>query len=397
MNNDSENWNGDRAINILIALILGAVVLRAVGTLFPNEDPLRWLALSLIGVFSLLLGLSFWPPVNSRLNPRLYFVVQSALTLTLLLLPPHSDFYAVFFGILSVQTIRVFPRNIAFRWIAAFSLLTGVALIIGLGWIDAMPFIVLYTALNFSLAYFVVLKKQAESTQQKSQILLEELQQTHRQLQEHATQIEELAVMKERNRLARDLHDSVTQSLYSLTLFTQAARERADVGDLKQTNRSLARIAETAGQALKEMRLLVYELRPLALENETLVEVLQQRLDLVERRSGVQTRLQVEGEINLPDNIEDELYHIGQEALNNALKHAQATSVTVRLSQSADNHALRFQVMDDGCGFDPEATEGGAGLGLLSMRERVENLGGSLEISSAPGQGTRVTVDLEME
>jgi signal transduction histidine kinase len=106
-------------------------------------------------------------------------------------------------------------------------------------------------------------------------------------LQAYTTQAEELSVAAERNRLARDLHDSVTQSLYSLTLFTQAARELAEAGNLERTQHNLARIADTAGQTLKEMRLLVYELRPLALTDVRLIEALQHRLDAVEGRSGV--------------------------------------------------------------------------------------------------------------
>ena len=134
--------------------------------------------------------------------------------------------------------------------------------------------------------------------------------------------------------MARDLHDSVTQSLFSLTLFTQAALERAEVGDLDRVKQSLARIADTARRGLKEMRLLVYELRPLALEDEGLVGALQQRLEAVEGRSGVQTRLLVEpqGEVELPADVERQLYRIAEEALNNALKHANASSVTVRLA-----------------------------------------------------------------
>ena len=333
MTDRTEQWKGDRAINTLLVIILVGVLLRAFGTYIPSEEPLRWLAVALAALFTLLLALSLWPAVNVFISPSLYLIIQSTVTVILLLLPPNLDFFAVFFGILTVQAIRLFPRATAFRWIALFCLLMAVALIYGLGWLDALPLIMLYTALYIALAYFVVLKNQAETAQKDSQFLLEELRKAHVTLQEHAVQIEELAVVEERNRLARDLHDSVTQSLYSVTLFTQAAREWAGGGDLDQTIRSLDRASDTAGQALKEMRLLVYELRPPALEDENLVQALERRLDIVERRSGVQTRLllETEGEIDLPPNVEEALYHIGQEALNNALKHAKASSVQVTL------------------------------------------------------------------
>jgi signal transduction histidine kinase len=294
-----------------------------------------------------------------------------------------------------------------------------VVLIWGLGWLEGLPLVVLYIALYFALAYFVVLKDQAQNAERESQRLLHELRDAHEQLQQHAAEIEELAVMRERNRLARDLHDSVTQSLYSLTLFTQAARDRSAAGDLAGADQSLERIADTAGQSLKEMRLLVYELRPLALEAESLVEALQSRLGQVERRSGIQTQLVVESEneLRLPEFVEDELYHIGQEALNNALKHAHASSVLVRITvdritsrstlrdserdsdriiQPANGRRLKFEVTDDGVGFDVSALDNSGGLGLLSIRERVENLNGQLEIKSAAGQGTTVRVMVEV-
>jgi signal transduction histidine kinase len=245
-----------------------------------------------------------------------------------------------------------------------------------------------------------IARNQAQAARKESEALLSELQVAHQQLQAYTEQAEELAVSAERSRLARDLHDSATQSLYSLTLFTQAARELAAAGDLDRTRHNLARIADTAGQTLKEMRLLVYELRPLALTDVRLVEALQHRLDAVEGRSGVQARLllEAEGEIALPATTEETLYRIALEALNNALKHAHATSVTVRIRETAlaNGRRIAFEVADDGCGFDLEEVEDKGGLGLTSIRERAERLGAELSVSSVPGQGTRVKIEMEI-
>jgi len=207
-------------------------------------------------------------------------------------------------------------------------------------------------------------------------------------------QAEHLAVMKERERLARELHDSVTQSLYSLTLLAEAGQRSGRAGDLKRTEGYLARLGEIGQQALKEMRLLVYELRPLALQREGLVGALQQRLDAVERRTGVEARLLVEGEIELPASIEEGLYRITQEALNNALKHAAPTSVTVYIR--ADGRCVELEVADNGRGFDPDAVSDKGGMGLISMRERAEKLGGLLTVLSAPGEGTKVKVSVKV-
>jgi PAS domain S-box-containing protein len=201
-------------------------------------------------------------------------------------------------------------------------------------------------------------------------------------------QAEQLAVMEERSRLARELHDSVTQSLYSLTLFAEAGRRAAEAGEKERELGYLTRLGEVSHQALKEMRLLVYELRTAALEKEGLVAALQQRLEAVEKRAGVQARLLVEEMVELPALVEEGLYRIAQEALNNILKHAAASSVIVRLK--TNSQWVELEVIDNGRAFEPTSPGNGGGIGLASMRERAERLGGSLTIISKPGEGTRV-------
>jgi signal transduction histidine kinase len=205
-------------------------------------------------------------------------------------------------------------------------------------------------------------------------------------------QAEQTAVMEERARLARDLHDSVTQLLYSVNLFATVGREAYRQNDLIQVNNCLAELAEIAQQALKEMRLLVYELRPSALEHDGLVGALQQRLEAVEGRAGVKTHLTADDMLDLPGPVEAGLYHIAQEALNNALKHARASTITVQLRM--ENDRLELKVADNGVGFELETVNGRGGLGLVSMRERTDQLGGSLSVLSRPGQGTTVQVIL---
>jgi signal transduction histidine kinase len=207
-------------------------------------------------------------------------------------------------------------------------------------------------------------------------------------------QAEQLAVVRERERLARELHDSVTQSLYSVTLLAEAGQRLAQTGDLSRVQGYLDRLGEISQQALKEMRLLVYELRPLVLRREGLAGALQLRLDAVEKRAGVDARLLVSGEIELPAPVEEALYRITQEALNNALNHAAPTAVTVRVER--DGARVILEVADNGRGFDLSAPDDSGGMGLISMRERVEKLGGTLTITSAQEEGTTVHVDLEV-
>jgi len=209
----------------------------------------------------------------------------------------------------------------------------------------------------------------------------------------------EKAVTAERSRLARELHDSVTQSLHSATLMAEAGQRLAGAGDIDRARGYLIRLGEISQQALKEMRLLVYELRPLALRGVGLVGALQQRLDAVERRSGVDVELSLEEELELPDSIEEELFRIAMEALNNALKHANPTKITVTLRKEVqrDVPCIELLISDDGAGFNLDSKEDVGGLGLISMQQRIEKLGGELNIISMPGEGTQVIVCVDLE
>lgn len=205
-------------------------------------------------------------------------------------------------------------------------------------------------------------------------------------------QAEEAAVLEERGRLARDLHDSVTQSLYSITLLAEGWKRLDRAGRLEDTEDPLTELGELAQQALKEMRLMVHELRPPDLEEVGLLGALHQRLGAVEKRAGVDARLVADDVVELSPRVEEGLYRIAIEALNNALKHAGATSVVVRVRVDGDRVAL--EVMDNGCGFDVETPDARRGMGLPGMRERAQQLGGAFLVDSTLSEGTRVRVSL---
>ncbi len=206
-------------------------------------------------------------------------------------------------------------------------------------------------------------------------------------------QAERTAVAEERQRLARDLHDSVTQSLYSALLFAAAAQEQIGLDAADRARGYLGRIDAILGQALREMRLLIYELRPAMLEALGLARALQHRLDAVEGHANVRAQLQVDGDCRLPPAEEETLYAVAQEALNNALKHAAARSVQVTLRGAPERVTL--EVEDDGRGFDLAAAGERGGAGLGNMRERLARRGGQLQIESRPGHGTRVTAEVK--
>ncbi|MGH8997968.1 MAG: GAF domain-containing sensor histidine kinase [Acidimicrobiia bacterium] len=204
--------------------------------------------------------------------------------------------------------------------------------------------------------------------------------------------LREFSIVGERQRLAGELHDSVVQTLFSLSLLAEAAAGAVD-DDPEGARRQLAQVRELAGSALGEMRSLVYELRPGDLERDGLEPALRTHLDVLRRVHRADIRLSVSDGRRLRGRVERELLRIATEALSNALRHSGAGVVSVEVCMGQASVVLT--VSDDGAGFDPDDPGLRAQhLGLTSMEERAATLGGRLTIDSSPGQGTRITAEV---
>lgn len=200
-----------------------------------------------------------------------------------------------------------------------------------------------------------------------------------------------LTIEQERQRLGRELHDSVTQSLYSLLLLTSSWQMLATQGRFEATQAApiFEQLNTLVQGAYQEIRLLIHQLRPPALTESGLIDALQERLAHVEQRAGLETQLLANGDLDtLRPAVVEQLFLIAQEALNNVLRHARATLVSVHVTYRDDE--LSLAVTDNGCGFD--STCPSAGLGLVTMRERATLIGGWLAITSAPQHGTTILV-----
>ena len=206
-------------------------------------------------------------------------------------------------------------------------------------------------------------------------------------------QARQLAVLEERQRLARELHDSVTQSLYGINLYAEAAGGQIAIAQYDQVRQYLTDIQNTAQESLAEMRLLIYELRPPVLQKEGLVAALQNRLYSVENRAGLKSSLKSNLGERLPLDVEEGLYRIAHEALNNVLKHAHAKNVQIGILQ--DQKTLTMEIADDGIGFEPETACHEGCLGMISMQQRALVHGWHFTLDSSPGRGTRIRVEVE--
>jgi signal transduction histidine kinase len=202
----------------------------------------------------------------------------------------------------------------------------------------------------------------------------------------------ELSIAEERNRLARELHDSVTQKLFGVVLTAEAAATLVD-RDADSARAQLQRVQDLAKEAMEELRSLIFELRPAALETEGLAITLRKHVDALRRVYRRDVGLRIAGKAELPPGTEGEVFRIAQEALANALRHAGASRIDVELD--ARDGRLRLTVADDGVGFETQsAIVRSRRLGLTSMEERARAVGGTLDIASTPGGGT--TVQLEV-
>lgn len=217
----------------------------------------------------------------------------------------------------------------------------------------------------------------------------EQAQQREREMRRLYQQAQELAALQERQRLARELHDSVSQALYGISLGAHTAREALEGQDSEQSLASLEYVIGLAEAGLAEMRALIFELRPESLITEGLVAALMKQVAVLRARYKLIVEADLGEEEYLSQEQKEALYRIAQEALHNIVKHAHARNVRLRLV--SQEHELTLDVEDDGRGFDPTASFPGH-LGLHILQERAERLGGTLTIESAPGHGTHIRV-----
>jgi signal transduction histidine kinase len=204
----------------------------------------------------------------------------------------------------------------------------------------------------------------------------------------------ELSVIEERNRLARELHDSVSQTLFSISLVADAAATLIE----REPARAQAQVEglrDMARAAMQEMRSLIFELRPAELDADGLAPTLRKHIDVLRRVYHIDIDFKEKGWMRPEPGVERGIYRIAQEALSNALKHSQAARIAVELG--AEDGRVKLVIADDGIGFDPTDTQiRSTKLGITSMEERAHALGGELRIDSDEG-GTRVVLEAPVE
>jgi signal transduction histidine kinase len=320
-----------------------------------------------------------------------YLALQTALVVGLMRIMQLEDFFANLFIPLSIQAVFFFGRRFGFMCIAFFSLAMAMPLLNSEeGMLFGVAMIFLYSGTNFLFGGYAYQVEKAETAHRRNQRTFDDLQSAHRQLQGYAGQVEALAAEHERNLLARELHDSVTQTVFSMNLTAQSVRlllgkEPTRVAD------QLDRLEELATGAMREIQTLVTQLRPRSIAEEGLPVALRRLAGERQRRDGLQVTVEISGDQELPEPAAAGLYRIAQEALANVVKHAGTSQASIRLDMSKGD--LCLEIEDHGLGFDPQVALSQSGhFGLASMVERARELGYNLSIDSRAGEGTRIRV-----
>ena len=312
------------------------------------------------------------------------FIILSLLLITHSI---RSDLFAFLFAITAMQVMQRHPPRVTAIVICLSALMTFFNLFQLFGILQALALTMVYTALGIFLAAYVWATRQSQAIQEHQQALAGELQDVNKKLDIYSHQAKQLAESRERQHLARELHDSVTQTVFSMTLAVRTARMSMQ-RDRRQVASQLDRLDHLSRNALTEMQALIYQLTP---EDRSggFAEVLQRHLVERERLENLSVKLVVEGDQTLNSFEQSCLYRIAQESLNNIVKHSRVNSAVLRLHLT---EPLCMEIEDGGVGFDPESITADGKIGLAGMRERAAEIGWKIEMQSMPGRGTIIRV-----
>jgi signal transduction histidine kinase len=373
---------------LVVALLIAHGLLLLLEPWMIERKPLRFAAIAPPGPDPNIDGL----PPRPRWLALVYLLVQSGLVIGLLLNRPVQDFYALLFMALSLQAVLFFGRRGGFLCITAFTLaMAGPLAAAEEGWLFGSVMVLNYGGLCFLLGGHAHQIGQAERARSHNQRMLGELQVAHLRLQGYAAQMEALAAEQERSRLARELHDSVTQTVFSMNLTVQSTRLLLEK-DPDRAAGQFQRLEELAASAMAEIQALISRLRPPSAAEEGLPVALRQLAAERLKRDALAVAVEIEGERELLDPVATCLYCIAQEALTNVAKHAGTQQATLRLNLALGTAFL--EIVDGGLGFDPQSAFSQRGhLGLAGMAERAREVGWTLTVESQLGSGTRILVE----
>lgn len=359
-----------------VATYLSLVVMSGLALRGTEDLQTQLQLLGLCVIYGLLYRFIFGGGIYEK-RPMLYFGAQwVVLVLLLFVKVSSSDSLSFLFLFASIHAALVLTRRAATFWVMAYYLTVSAAVLITRG-SDGLFAAAFYFVTYIVCGVFGTILQQAELAREHNQQLVEELQSTQKKLQE-------LAVVDERNRLARDLHDSVKQQVFAISMQLSAAKTSLSESD--KAYASVTQAERLAQQAGAELTTLIQELRPPILARKDLSAAVKELIVEWSRQNEVEVEAKVEEGLSASVNVEQALFRVTQEALSNVARHSKANKVLVILV--AENDEIVLTIEDNGMGFDLNNAR--KGVGLDSMRERLEKVGGQLDVSSQRKNGTHI-------
>ncbi len=390
----------ERAFFYFLTAIFTGLFIQAVITNPTMRQPIRLLALTLLLIVHILLHWQIgW--LEERPNwISIYIIGQGLMALAISLFAGTLGMVCGLFLALIGEAVGLFtqkPRGM-FIAIGYFILLSFMSYGFVYGWNTAQWWALAVFPMGAFVYIYVTLYNRQILARQQAQSLLVELEAANKQLTEYAARVEDLTIAAERQRMARELHDTLSQGLAGLILQLEAVDAHLSSG---RSERALAIVKQAmlqARQTLADARSAIDDLRSASSSPDKpggLEGMVRQESERFTAATGLPCTLEINLPAGLPEAVSETVQRAVQEGLANIARHANASRASLRLAVEQDR--LVVEVGDDGCGFDPQPAEGQAGhYGLMGMRERARLVGGTLLVTSAPGQGSRVTLSLPL-
>ncbi|MCP4164491.1 MAG: sensor histidine kinase [Chloroflexi bacterium] len=375
-------------LSISTYVIVFAVGIPMLIAAFATEDPDRWLIAGLYAALVVLLiadERSVWP--HTDLMNHTYMAISTILVTSLAILDPNIGPGIILFFMLSSQATTLFPWRTGLIWLGIFTFITGIVLFIGFGGPEGLLILPIYGAGYAFFAVFANQTREAIEAQNESERLYHELQQAHAQLRNYAEQVEELTIIEERNRLAREMHDTVGHRLTVSAVHLEAA-QRLIPDNPEKASTMVETVRGQITEALTELRQAVAALRAPVEEDLSLINSLQRLATQFEQGTGITVQLELPEDFPpLEPKQRQAMYRAAQETLTNVQRHSQAQHVWLQLQ--VQNDSLILYISDDGIGVPPDLQP--SGFGLKGLSERATQLGGNFHLAPRPDGGTQAT------
>lgn len=328
----------------------------------------------------------------NRTRSAVYMLLQVGLVLTLIVFTRNQTLVLGLFMGLIGETLGV-VRPLRRSLVVIFFLIVVAFLIQGLmfGWTGIFPFMISVIPLTFFVVIYVYLFTRQLEERERAERLLKELETAHRQLTEYATQIEELTLTNERQRMARELHDTLSQGLAGVILQLEAAEQHLFEGHTEKASAIVKQAISRARSTLADARQVIDDLRTVYPASANLQDFIHAEADHFTSLTGLHCEVSIDLKTTISDQLALQIEKIISEGLTNIVRHAHANHSWLNLV-SIPGHLL-LEIKDDGLGFDAKGQQFASGhYGLVGIRERVRLAGGSLTVDSHPGKGTLLKI-----